>query len=737
MAIDSYAPCPGGTGKKLKFCCSDLVGDIEQLDRLIEGDQTSAALDQVKRLAEKHPGRACLLATRVKLELATKQYAAASATSQAFLEACPGNPLALGQASVTDAIAGKIQEAAAQFDKAREAAVAAGRQGEGTQDVSPELVRIAATLVQAAAQTGHSGFAQGVVEWLADRGLGSDEDRRMLAAIVGSAGVPPALRTKVALEEAAGPQRQEEAAGHESWLPDFETGLGHARAWRLSKALTTFRSLKGVAGASPALQTNIAVVCEMLARPVEAAEAWLALAKLPDLPADDAIEATGRGIALETEANPERSPLVRFANRIAPLAVPAGEEGTAAIELLEDKLRQHPGCEVATFDRSAWVSRNAAPPRSAWRVYDSATPPRLLASLLIFGRQTDREPEAVLQGLAPDVESAVAVAESLLGCSFDHASDLASMPGVTPTNWLLGSQFKMEMPATAPPPPAAGEPALFDIALESQRKTLLERFVALWPDTPLPELLGKTPRQAVADAEGRRRVEALLTEGEATSRRGDAGLAWARLRQPLGLPEPARIESLQPLGEVPPLRWHRLNLTALPIDQLRGVFVTALDAGFDFAAERAAEELAARPDATPEDRWEALGSLAERAESSVRRLELIAELRRIARDLKANDGMLDVAELRVRMQRGDEAETTRLLDHIRREHGTDRQVIQAVAEALMEAGVDLSALAARGGGGMPAAGAPAAAPAPGKLWTPGGDQPGSGGDKKTIWTPGS
>ena len=233
--------------------------------------------------------------------------------------------------------------------------MAAGGQGEGTQDVSPELVRIAATLVQAAAQTGHSGFAQGVVEWLTDRGLGSDEDRRMLAAIVGSAGVPQALRTKVALEEATDPRRQGEATGDESWLPDFETGLGHARAWRLSKALTTFRSIKGVAGTNPALLTNIAVVCEMLARPVEAAEAWLALARLPDLPADDAIEATGRGIALETEANPERSPLVRFANRIAPLAVPAGEEGTAAIELLEDKLRQHPGCEVAHFDRSAWV----------------------------------------------------------------------------------------------------------------------------------------------------------------------------------------------------------------------------------------------------------------------------------------------------------------------------------------------------------------------------------------------
>lgn len=733
MAIDSYAPCPGGTGKKIKFCCSDLVGDIEQLDRLLEGDQISAALDQVKRLSEKHPGRACLMASRVKLELATKQYGEAAAASRAFLDAFPANPLALGQAAMTDCIAGRIQEGAALFDKAREAAVAAGRQ-EGLQDVSPELVRIAATLVQAASQTGHSGFAQGIVEWLTDRGLGSDEDRRMLAAIVGSGGVPPALRTRVALEE---------PTGDESWRPDFETALAHARAWRLSKALTGFRSLRGVAGGSPALHTNIAVLCEMLARPVEAAEAWLALAKLPELPADDAIEATGRAIALETEANPERSPLVRFANRIAALAVPAGEEGSTALELLEDKLRQDPRCEVASFDRAAWVSRNAAPPRSAWRIYEAAPagggPPRLLGSLLLFSRQTDREPEAVLQGLAPDIEAAVPVAESLLPCSFAAAADLAGMPAVTPTNWLLGSQFKMAMPATPPPAPQPGEPALFDSLLAEQRTTLLDRFVSLWPETPLPELLGKTPRQALADPEGRRRVEALVGEGEATSRRGDASTAWSRVRESLGLPRPAPIESAEPLGAVPPLRWHRLDFARLGIDQLRGVLVTALDAGFELAAERAAEALAARPEATPEDRWEALGSLAERAESSVERLRLIAELRSIARELKANDGMLDVAELRIRMQRGDEADAMRLLEHIRREHGADRQVIQALAEALMEAGVDLSALAARGGmAGGPPAGGPAAAapPAAGKLWTPGGEQPGGGGEKKTIWTPG-
>ena len=728
MTIDTYAPCPGGTGKKIKFCCSDLVGDLDQLDTLIGGDQLTAALDQVKRLGEKHPGRACLLATRTKLELASKQFGAATETSRQFLEAFPSNPLALGQAAMCDALGNRMQEAAVRFDRAREAATG---EAEGA---TPELVRIAATLVQAAGQLGHVGFAQGLVDWVVDRQLGSEEERRLLAAIVGSSGVPPALRTRMPLVE---------LAGESPWRFEFEAALAHARAWRLSKALSTFRSLKGVAGESVELFTNIAILCEMLARPFEAAEAWLHVAALRGTPADDAVEAVGRAIALETEADPDRSPLVAITTRSAALAVPAGEAGTTALELLEDKIRHAGTCDASAFDRATWVSRNAAPPRSVWRVYDSppdGRPARLLASLLIFGRQTDREPEAVLQGFAPDVELAVPPMEGLLGCTFAAGAEAASLPASTPTNWLLGAQFRIQPPTERPRPPAAGEESEVDRLLEDQRRAVWGRFLEVWPDTPLPELLGKTPREAVRDPRSARRVEALVGEGEATARRRDASEAWTALRGRLGLPEPAQIESTEPLGTVPPLRWHRLEMSKLPLDQLRGLLVTAMDAGFDRAAERAAEALATRPDAAPEDRWEALGLLEDRATSSVRKLEIIAELRRLAAALKANDGMLDVAELRARMQRGEESETVRLLDHLRRDHGRDQQVLQALAEVLMEAGVDLSALAGRAspapGGAVPPGGSAAPVAEPGKIWTPGGEQGGPGGEKKVIWTPG-
>jgi hypothetical protein len=366
-----------------------------------------------------------------------------------------------------------------------------------------------------------------------------------------------------------------------------------------------------------------------------------------------------------------------------------------------------------------------------------AAPARMLASLLVFGRQTDHEPEAVLQGFAPDVAEARPFVESLAGCRFAPAAAEAAMPAVSPTNWLAGAQFRMPLPTAPVSPAAAGEPALVDTLVARQREAVWSRFVSTWPDTPLPELLGKSPRQALADAEGRRRVEALVTEGEATARRRDVSDAWKNVRGRLGLPEPALFAADRPLEDVSPLCWHRLDMSRLELEQLRGVLVTAIDAGFERAAELAAEAVVARADATPADRWEALGVLEDRADSSVRKLEILAQLRGVAKELKASAGMLDVAELRVRLQRGDQAEIVLLLDRIKRDHGRDPQVLQALAQVLMEAGVDLGALAGRppGAAAGPAAAAPTAAPDSGKLWTPGGAQSTGGGEKKSIWTP--
>ena len=753
MPIDPYSPCPGGTGKKIKFCCSELMGDLEQLDRLTEGQQYAAALSEVEKLAQRHPGRACLMAHRTRLQLATKQFPAAAAASAEFLKACPDNPVALGLAAVTEAIAGRMQEAMALFDQARDQALHQAREA-GAGEVPHDLVRTAQTLVQAAAQTGHPGCAQGIVEWLIDKSLGTAEERQVLASIVGSGGVPPALRTKMSFEP---------APAESPYRFEFETALKAAAEWRLGKALSTFRSLKPVAGESPQLFTNIAILCEMLGRPYEASEAWLAVARLRAGTPDDAVEATGRAIAMETEANPDRSPVVTITSIIAPLPTSSGDAAGGGIELLEDKLRHDGRFDVSTFDRSAWVSRGAAPPHSVWRVFAPATsvapvsapqsggdqPDRLLASLMIFGRQTDREPEAVLQGFEPDVAEAKSIVEHVLGCTFAPPLDTGRgrLPTTSPTVWLQNTQFRVKPAELAKEPAAADGPSMVDRLLARQRHAVWDRFLAVWPDTPLPELLGKTPRQAAAEAgkEPARRVEAMITEGEAASRQPEASAAWTAVRGKLGLPAPALVHSAQPLEEVPPMRWHRVVLDGLPLDQLRMLFLTSLDAGFDLAAARAAQAIVARPDASPEDRWEAYGLLEDRAETSLEKLAIIDKLRELAKTLNANDGMLDVAELRVRLSRADEAGIMRLLNHLQREHARDQKVIAALAEVLGEAGVDLAALAAQsaaagqipgGGAGLPIGGGQPPAADSGRIWTPGGDQGGGAGEKKSLWTPG-
>ena len=94
MAIDPYSTCPGGTGKKLKFCCSDLVGELDKIQRMIEGEQHVACLDYIAKLESKYPERACLMALHSIIELSLEKHDEAAATINAFLRKYPENPLA-------------------------------------------------------------------------------------------------------------------------------------------------------------------------------------------------------------------------------------------------------------------------------------------------------------------------------------------------------------------------------------------------------------------------------------------------------------------------------------------------------------------------------------------------------------------------------------------------------------------------------------------------------------------
>jgi tetratricopeptide (TPR) repeat protein len=86
MALDIYALCPCGSGKKLKFCCANLAEDMERVSRQIESNQPRQALQQLEVLDRRHPNNAWVVTTRALVQIEIGEAAPARDLLRSFLE---------------------------------------------------------------------------------------------------------------------------------------------------------------------------------------------------------------------------------------------------------------------------------------------------------------------------------------------------------------------------------------------------------------------------------------------------------------------------------------------------------------------------------------------------------------------------------------------------------------------------------------------------------------------------
>src|SRR5687767_695391 len=100
MPIDPYSPCPGGLPKKVKFCCADLVSELDKIERLREADQRLACLDHIEKLEGKYPDRACLMTAKADLLRDLGRTQEAETALQALLAQSTANPVALAEAAL-------------------------------------------------------------------------------------------------------------------------------------------------------------------------------------------------------------------------------------------------------------------------------------------------------------------------------------------------------------------------------------------------------------------------------------------------------------------------------------------------------------------------------------------------------------------------------------------------------------------------------------------------------------
>src|SRR5690606_3344281 len=112
MTVDTYAVCPCGSGKKIKFCkCKDSVGELDRVLKMVEGGQIVPALDRLSRILTEHPDAAWALAVRGRLLLDVREYESLAENADRFIRLQPSNPLALTQRAAAELFRGSLREA--------------------------------------------------------------------------------------------------------------------------------------------------------------------------------------------------------------------------------------------------------------------------------------------------------------------------------------------------------------------------------------------------------------------------------------------------------------------------------------------------------------------------------------------------------------------------------------------------------------------------------------------------
>lgn len=92
--MDPYAPCPCGSGKKVKFCCQAILPEMAKIERLQENNQPHMALQLIDKLLKDHPDNGWLVTQRAMALFNDEEFAEARDGLVPFLRNSPEHPLA-------------------------------------------------------------------------------------------------------------------------------------------------------------------------------------------------------------------------------------------------------------------------------------------------------------------------------------------------------------------------------------------------------------------------------------------------------------------------------------------------------------------------------------------------------------------------------------------------------------------------------------------------------------------
>ncbi|MGA2062790.1 MAG: hypothetical protein ABSG67_20145 [Thermoguttaceae bacterium] len=708
MAIDAYTQCPGATGKKIKFCCSDFLNELEKIDRMVEGEQYAACLQHIEILRRQpvNTDRQCLLAYQTMLLRATGQLEAAQILVAYFLQKYPANQAALAESAILNAI--KRDFASAMDFLQRSFAEAKG-------SWSWRTYQAAEILVEALLNQGRWLPARALLQFLLIVQRENRNVSQMLTDLLRSPDVPLLLK-----EDPRFPQPPENAP----WADRFSRAISPMMYgdWRTTEG--NLSALVAEVNNFPALWRSLAAVRGWLNDYSGSIEALRRYASF-DIPLEDAVEAEATAMLLSDSPLGDAVPIMNVVWTVDD------------VERLQEAFLSDPRIAPLPFDPASFTDEDSPPPKAVYMVFDrpavesaegasAQSMPNYLGQLFLFGRQTDREARLEIPNVtAPDLSQIKTVLNELAGQWLQGREKTEEIGIASATDDLLQPKWR---------PPVQLKPQQFHAILaEYRRDAVLNR----WTDMKLGSLDGLTPRQAATDAKYQIKLLAAIMILQFHS----DNLRWSfdlnELRTALGLPTLEPIDS-QPgkINQLPLVRLARVSAEKLPDEELVQAFQRAVGYNHRTAVVKFGKEIIDRPAfAERKERALAYMTLARMEDDLDRALMYVDAGRKATDSTGKSHATWDLEELSLRFARQEIPEALQLIRHIENTHINEPNVSLILTQILVEAGLlrpDGTPNIPPGHPEAEMAASAAAAEEPGKLWTPGSESAGGGGK---LWVP--
>lgn len=712
MTVDTYATCPCGSGKKIKFCkCKDSVGLLDEVMQMIDGGQVVPSLDRLSNILQENPDAAWALAIRGRLLLDLREYDSLAENAERFIRLQPANPLALTQQSAAMLFRGNLEDATA---KLLEALTESGR------DVDAFVLDVGSVLAYSLAQAGVFLTAR-VYATLAMMASGYEGGQTAMTVLRQLNSAPTISQLMKAIPE---PVERPEA----DWSERFDEASTLLRSNKVILAETKFESLRRTVPNEPSILLGL-LTCAIWRGDVDAQSSLL-----KKLSACESLDFEVRARYLAMSA----------------LAQPGAPEVSVTTFTLTADIEKADEAEIAMMAHSRFValpadmlqgmrtSEDDVPPKAGFQILDRDKPasldqlpavddvPEAIAMVFVYGRQTDRaariEAIEVRSDHVDEVKSHVDAAIEGLSWSQADGEPLPLLVACQPAIAMIRFQAK---------------PAEAEVIQNQLTETRTPGVIA---SMKLPMLGGKSlaetkdddsmllARTAVARIVGQ--YDAIVGKSETVMHKVYELAGLEPL--PMLTPSDDDIESVanEDLNRVDP---SGLNAESLIYLLQRAQQVSATPATRHLAARLINAELT---DEQQPAKLLAYMSMINAAENSGEAIELMQKAKAFAESKNIPIANLLLSEIGLRLSAGDGPGFQQTLQTLATRYGNEPETMARLQQMLIQYGLVNPDGSPRGG--RPQQAAPAAQS--GGLWTPdGGGSPAapaqeSGGSK--LWVPG-